>query len=120
MKKELPENRRLQPGPASVVVMATCRDREGNPNIITLGMYMPISIRPPLVCIGVAPQRYSHSLIEETGEFVVNTPSIYLKKQMHFCGIKSGRDLDKFSETGLQFFPRFGFPLLLASRSLGA
>jgi flavin reductase (DIM6/NTAB) family NADH-FMN oxidoreductase RutF len=105
MKIELPKHRRLQPGPAGNVVMATCVGRDGRSNIITLGMYMPISIDPPLVCIGVAPRRYSHALIEETGEFVVNTPSIDLEEQMHYCGVKSGRDVDKFAETGLTFTP---------------
>ncbi len=105
MKVELPEHRRLQPGPASVVVMATCVGMEGRPNIITLGMYMPISSRPPMVCIGVAPRRYSHGLIEETGEFVVNVPSIGLEDEMHYCGVKSGRDVDKFAETGLTAIP---------------
>ncbi len=105
MKVELPEGGRLQPGPAGNVVMATCAGRDGSPNIITLGMYMPISRRPPLVCIGVAPQRFSHTLLEETGEFVINTPSIDLEEQMHFCGVKSGRDVDKFKETGLTPIP---------------
>ena len=105
MKVELPEHRRFQPGPASVVVMATCVGKEGRPNIITLGMYMPISSRPPMVCIGVAPRRYSHKLIEETGEFVVNVPSIGLEEQVHYCGVKSGRDVDKFAETGLTAIP---------------
>ncbi|HUS78713.1 MAG TPA: flavin reductase family protein [Patescibacteria group bacterium] len=105
MKVELPEGGRLQPGPAGNVVMATCSGRDGRPNIITLGMYMPISRRPPLVCIGVAPQRFSHTLLEETGEFVINTPSIDLEEQMHFCGVKSGRDVDKFKETGLTPIP---------------
>jgi flavin reductase (DIM6/NTAB) family NADH-FMN oxidoreductase RutF len=105
MKRELSGNRMLQAGPASVVVMATCIGRDGKPNIITLGMYMPISSRPPMVCIGVAPQRYSHRLIEETGEFVVNVPSIDLEEQMHYCGVKSGRDVDKFKETGLTPVP---------------
>lgn len=66
---------------------------------------MAISLRPPLVCIGVAPQRYSHRLIEETGEFVVNVPSIDLEEEMHYCGVKSGRDVDKFAETGLTPIP---------------
>jgi len=105
MKIELPENRRLQPGPAGVVVMATCVGEDDRANIITLGMYMPISIRPPMVCIGVAPQRHSHGLIEETGEFVVNVPPITIKEQMHYCGVKSGRDVDKFAETGLTPMP---------------
>jgi flavin reductase (DIM6/NTAB) family NADH-FMN oxidoreductase RutF len=105
MKKELPASNRLQPGPAGVVVMATCIDFKGKPNIITLGMYMPISSNPPLVCIGVAPQRYSHRLIKESGEFVVNTPSIILEKKVDFCGSQSGRDIDKFAATGLTPIP---------------
>jgi len=105
VKIELAEARRLQPGPAGVVVLATCQGKEGPLNIITLGMYMPISLRPPLVCIGVAPGRYSHGLIEETGEFVVNTPPIAIEEEMHYCGVKSGRDVDKFAETGLTPIP---------------
>ena len=105
MKIELPDHRRLQPGPAGVVVLATCVGNEGRPNIITLGMYMPISSRPPMVCIGVAPRRFSHGLIEETGEFVINTPPISIEEQMHYCGVKSGRDVDKFAETGLTAIP---------------
>ena len=105
MKKELPKGKRLQPGPAGNVVMATVVGNDGKPNIITLGMYMPISVNPPLVCIGVAPQRYSHGLIEETGEFVINTPSIDLEEQMHYCGVKSARDVDKWKETGLTPMP---------------
>ncbi len=104
-KIELGEGRRLQPGPAGVVVMATCQGDDGKPNIITLGMYMPISARPPLVCIGVAPRRYSHQLIEESGEFVINTPPIAIEEQMHYCGTESGRRVDKFAETGLTPIP---------------
>ena len=105
MKKSLPPGKIFQAGPTSVVVMATCVDSDGKANIITLGMYMPISSDPPLVCIGVSPRRYSHDLIAEAGEFVVNVPSIDLKEVMHLCGTKSGRDLDKFRETGLTAVP---------------
>jgi flavin reductase (DIM6/NTAB) family NADH-FMN oxidoreductase RutF len=104
-KIEMPKGRRLQPGPASPVVMATCVDKQGKPNIITLGMYMSISHRPPQVCIGVAPQRYSHDLIAETGEFVVNVPPISLEDEMHYCGTESGKRVDKFEETGLTAIP---------------
>ena len=105
MKRELPADKLLQAGPASVVVLATCIDSEGKANIITLGMYMSISFDPTLVCIGVSPKRYSHDLIAESGEFVVNVPSIGLEKEAHFCGTKSGRDVDKFAETGLTPVP---------------
>jgi len=83
----------------------TCVDAEGKPNIITLGMYMNISSKPPLVCIGVAPQRYSHNLIADQQEFTVNVPSIELKEKMHFCGTNSGRNVDKFKEAGLTPIP---------------
>jgi flavin reductase (DIM6/NTAB) family NADH-FMN oxidoreductase RutF len=105
LKIELSERRRLQPGPAGVVVLATCQGLNSKPNIITLGMYMPISIRPPMVCIGVSPLRYSHQLIEKSGEFVINTPPITIEKEMHFCGIESGIRVDKFSKTGLTPIP---------------
>lgn len=105
MKRELSAANVLQGGPPSIVVMATCIDAEGRANIITLGMYMAISFDPPLVCIGISPKRYSHRLIEETGEFVVNVPSIGLEEEMHFCGTRSGRDCDKFKETGLTPVP---------------
>jgi flavin reductase (DIM6/NTAB) family NADH-FMN oxidoreductase RutF len=101
MKVALPLSTCFQAGPASVVVMATCINSEGRANIITLGMYMPISFDPPLVCIGVSPKRYSHDLILQSGEFVVNVPSIDLEKEMHYCGVESGKDVDKFAETGL-------------------
>ncbi len=103
-KIELPENRRLQVAPTGNVVLVTCGHGE-RANIITVGMYMPISVRPPLVCIGIAPQRYSHQLIEETGEFVVNSPSISIEREMHYCGVNSGRRVNKWNETGLTKIP---------------
>jgi flavin reductase (DIM6/NTAB) family NADH-FMN oxidoreductase RutF len=100
-KIELNVHQRLQVGPPGSVVLVSCGI--GNEaNIITVGMYMPISFSPPLVCIGIAPQRYSHELIKKTGEFVVNSPSITLENEMHYCGIRSGRSVNKWDETGLR------------------
>ena len=104
MKVTLNPNKFFQAGPASVVVMATCTS-ETKANIITLGMYMPISFEPPLVCIGVSPKRFSHDIILKSGEFVVNVPSTTLTTEMHYCGVKSGKDVDKFTETGLTPIP---------------
>jgi flavin reductase (DIM6/NTAB) family NADH-FMN oxidoreductase RutF len=104
-KVEMPHNKMLQVGPTGNVVMVTCCDKDGRANIITVGMYMPISSNPPQVCIGIAPERYSHDLIFEQAEFVVNSPSISLKEKMHLCGIKSGRDTDKFKEFRLTPIP---------------
>ena len=105
MKETLPLHKAFYAGPAGVVVLATCIDSKGEANIITLGMYMVISLSPPLVCIGVSPNRHSHDLIVEAGEFTINVPSIDLEKEVHFCGTNSGRDLNKFVETGLTLIP---------------
>ncbi len=101
MKTSLPREKYSQAGPISPVVLVTSVDENGRPNIITLGMYMPISHDPPQVVIGVSPKRYSHDLIAERGEFVINSPGIGIAERMHICGIKSGRDVDKFKEAGL-------------------
>ncbi|UCH69621.1 MAG: flavin reductase family protein [Candidatus Bathyarchaeota archaeon] len=66
---------------------------------------MPISINPPLLLMGVAPERYSHELIAGTKEFVVNVPTIEIVKEMLFCGRKTGKEHDKFKETGLTLLP---------------
>ena len=92
-------------GPPTSVVLVTCVSSENKPNIITVGMYMPISFNPPLVVIGVSPRRYSHKLIMDTGEFVVNVPTRDIVKQTIYCGTVSGREHDKFEETGLTPIP---------------
>ena len=101
MKETVPLDRALKVGPPTSVVLATCIGVDGKPNIITLGMYMPISHNPPLVTIGISPRRYSHKLVQETGEFVVNVPSQDLVTETEFCGSTSGRDTDKFKDTAL-------------------
>ena len=104
-KVSLPSVRALQVGPPTSVVLATCISPDGRPNIITLGMYMPISANPPLITIGVSPRRYSHRLIEETREFVINVPSKNLVRQTILCGSVSGREHDKFREAELTPIP---------------
>lgn len=82
-------------------VLVTCIDKTGKPNIITLAWAMPTSINPPLTAISVRPNRHSHALIEETKEFVVNIPTMEILRETLFCGRTSGKDHDKFKETGL-------------------
>ncbi|MEM3730458.1 MAG: flavin reductase family protein [Candidatus Bathyarchaeia archaeon] len=86
-------------------VLVSCTGKAGKPNIITLAWAMPTSITPPLVAISIAPRRHSHTLIEETGDFVVNIPTMDILRQTFFCGIVSGRDHDKFKEAGLTPLP---------------
>ncbi len=82
-------------------VLATCVDRAGRPKIITLAWAMPISARPPMLAVCVAPARYSHALIAEAREFTVNVPTAEIADKVMFCGVKSGRDGDKFQACGL-------------------
>jgi flavin reductase (DIM6/NTAB) family NADH-FMN oxidoreductase RutF len=82
-------------------VLVSCVSKTGKPNIITLAWAMPTSINPPLVAISIAPKRHSHTLIEETKEFVVNIPTTKILKETLFCGRRSGRNYNKFKEAGL-------------------
>jgi len=82
-------------------VLVTCTDKTGRANIITLAWSMPASIRPPMVVISIAPKRLSHRIIRETGEFVVNVPTMDIVRETLFCGRISGRECDKFKEAPL-------------------
>lgn len=84
-----------------LTVLATSMDDKKNPNIITLAWAMPTSFDPLSVIISVGRARYSHDLIQESGEFVINVPSQELLDEVEFCGSKSGSEIDKFEETGL-------------------
>lgn len=102
MKKiDVESSKLLQVGPPSPVVLVTCISKDSTPNILTLGMYMTISSNPPLIAIGVSPKRYSHNLIKDTGEFVVNVPSKKLVEKVIICGTLSGREKNKFKESKL-------------------
>jgi flavin reductase (DIM6/NTAB) family NADH-FMN oxidoreductase RutF len=85
------------------VVLATCGTDK--PNIITLAWVGTVCSDPPIVSIGVRPQRYSHRLIEETGEFVINIPGEDLLEVTDRCGHVSGSDVDKFAAFGLTAEP---------------
>jgi flavin reductase (DIM6/NTAB) family NADH-FMN oxidoreductase RutF len=85
--------------------LVSCVDKTGKPNVLPLAWAMPTSRDPALVAISVAPSRYSHSLIEETNEFVVNLPTMEIIKETLACGRISGKNHDKFSETGLTPLP---------------
>ncbi|MCX8204963.1 MAG: flavin reductase family protein [Candidatus Nezhaarchaeota archaeon] len=87
------------------VVLVTCCGRDGRANVVTLAWSMPTSFRPPMVALSIAPERFSHRLIEETGEFVVNVPTVELLSKVYFAGTKSGRDVDKLKEAGFAVKP---------------
>lgn len=83
------------------VVLVTCVDSKGKPNIITLAWVGTVCSNPPMLGLGIRPHRYSYGLIERSGEFVVNIPTKEILKETDFCGTVSGKDVDKFSQTGL-------------------
>lgn len=85
-------------------VLVSCGNME-KPNLITIAWAGTINSDPVRVSISVRPQRYSHGLITESGEFVINLPTQKILRAVDWCGVKSGRDVDKFKEMGLTAVP---------------
>jgi flavin reductase (DIM6/NTAB) family NADH-FMN oxidoreductase RutF len=83
----------LYPAPAAMV---SCKYGDID-NIITVSWAGTICTNPPMLSISIRPSRYSYELIKNSGEFVVNLPGKDLAKSADFCGVRSGRDVDKFS-----------------------
>ena len=83
------------------VVLVTSVDQNGNPNIITLAWVGIVCSNPPTISLGIRPTRYTYGLIETSGEFVVNIPTTDLLQAVDFCGVVSGKEVNKFAETGL-------------------
>ena len=83
------------------VVMVTVRDKEGNDNIITLAWAGTICTNPPMVSISVRPERHSYKMLEENPDFVINLTTESLAFATDYCGVKSGRDVDKFNHLHL-------------------
>jgi flavin reductase (DIM6/NTAB) family NADH-FMN oxidoreductase RutF len=83
------------------VILVTCIDQDGKPNIITIAWAGTVCSIPPMVGISIRPSRYSHELIISSREFVVNIPTSDQLQAVDYCGMVSGRDVDKFKETGL-------------------
>ena len=88
----------LYPVPAAVV---SCADAAGNANLITLAWVGTVCSEPPMIGIAVRPERHSHPMIKETGEFVVNLPRADQAHAVDVCGMISGRSQDKFAAAGL-------------------
>ena len=80
--------------------MVSCGDME-NSNIITIGWTGILNTHPPKTYISVRPSRHSYNMIKESGEFVINLPTSELVKAADFCGVRSGKDVDKFAVCGI-------------------
>lgn len=103
MEKELwkPGNM-LYPLP---VVMVSVTDGVGNDNIITVAWTGTVCSDPPMLSVSIRPERHSYSMIKQTGEFVVNLVTRDLVYATDYCGVKSGREVDKFREMKLTRLP---------------
>ena len=85
--------------------MVSCGREGEKPNIITVAWAGTICSDPAMVSISVRKERYSHDIIKETGEFVINLVNKRLVRATDYCGVKSGRDVDKFAEMKLTELP---------------
>lgn len=92
----------LYPLPA---VLVSCARPKEKPNIFTVAWTGTVCTNPAMLAISVRPERYSYGIIKETGEFVVNLTTEKLARATDFCGVRSGRDIDKFRELGLHQEP---------------
>lgn len=88
----------LYPLPA---VMVTVRGKNGEDNIITVAWAGTVCTNPPMVSISVRSERYSCHMLEESKEFVINLTTEKLCYATDYCGVRSGRDVDKFKEMKL-------------------
>ncbi len=88
----------LYPVPA---VMVSCKRPEGKANIITVAWAGTICSDPAMLSISIKPERYSHDIIADTKEFVVNLVGTDLTRACDYCGVRSGKDHDKFKEMHL-------------------
>lgn len=92
----------LYPLPAVLVSVA---DKQGNHNVFTVAWAGTVCSDPAMVSISVRPERYSYHMILETGEFVINLTTKELAFATDYCGVKSGKDIDKFKEMHLTPIP---------------
>ena len=88
----------LAPVPA---VMVSCALPGGRPNIVTIAWAGTVNSDPPMCSVSIRPSRFSHGIIRDSGEFVINLCGEDNLPATDFCGVKSGRDVDKFAACGL-------------------
>lgn len=80
------------------VVLISSKNKEGKENVFTVGWAGTVCTRPPMLSISIRPERLSYEYIKESMEFVVNIPSAKMTKQVDYCGVRSGRKVDKIKE----------------------
>lgn len=112
LKRVLKPSTMLYPVPA---VLISSANRDGKPNVCTVAWTGTVCSEPPMLSISLRPDRLSHEYISQTRQFVVNMPSEALMRKADYCGVVSGRDVDKFAQTGMTPAPasKVKAPLIL-------
>lgn len=87
------------------VVMVSCQKPGEKPNIITVAWAGTVCSDPVMVSVSVRKERHSYDIMKETGEFVINLVNRPLARATDYCGVRSGRDVDKFAEMQLTPLP---------------
>jgi flavin reductase (DIM6/NTAB) family NADH-FMN oxidoreductase RutF len=88
----------LNPRPVALI---TCCDQAGRPNVLSVTWTMPVSHEPPVLAVSIAPGRYSHALMLETNEFVLNIVGQNFLSVVETCGSCSGKSTDKLAKAAL-------------------
>lgn len=83
-------------------VLVSCGETEQEYNLFTVAWTGTVCTNPPMCYISVRPERHSYEIIKRTGEFVINLTTVRLARATDWCGVRSGRDYDKFAEMGLK------------------
>ena len=97
MKQEFKGSEMLSPVPAVMVSLGEGEEA----NIITIAWTGIINSRPPMTYVSIRKERHSHDILMKTGEFVINLTTESILKATDWCGVKSGRDFDKWKEMKL-------------------
>lgn len=98
MKQSWKPGTMIYPLPA---VLVSCGETDGEHNLFTVAWTGTVCTNPPMCYISVRPERHSYEIIKRTGEFVINLTNSRLSRATDWCGVRSGRDYDKFAEMGL-------------------
>lgn len=80
------------------VVLITSKNKEGKVNVFTVGWIGTACTKPPMITVAIRPERLSYEYIKESGDFVVNLPNSKMVREVDYCGVRSGKQLDKIKE----------------------